>query len=62
MGKRLWLLCMLCIGLALILGSCAQPKTVKVALMTKLESGSLIGSSEVDSARMFLNEKGIKKY
>ena len=60
MIKRLWLLCILCIGLALILGSCAQPKKVKVALMTKLESGSLIGSSEVDSARMFLNEKGIK--
>lgn len=33
-------------------------KKIKIALMTKLESGSIVGSSEVNAARLFLQQKG----
>lgn len=54
------LIVILLMAFFLMLTGCGQEKTVKVALMTKLEAGSLVGSSEVDSARMFLKENGIK--
>jgi len=39
---------------------CSGEKKVKIAIMTKLESGSIVGVSEVNAARMFIEEKGIK--
>lgn len=38
---------------------CSCGKKVKIALMTKLESGSVVGVSEVNAAKMFIEEKGI---
>jgi len=37
---------------------CSCGKKVKIALMTKLESGSVVGVSEVNAAKMFIEEKG----
>ncbi len=39
---------------------CSCGKKTKIALMTKLESGSVVGVSEVNSAKMFLEEKGVE--
>jgi branched-chain amino acid transport system substrate-binding protein len=38
--------------------SCA-PETISIALMTKLEAGSLVGSSEVNAARMAIDDAGL---
>ncbi len=40
-------------------GGCTQEEPVKVAVMTKLDTGSIVGISEVDSARFFLEREGI---
>jgi hypothetical protein len=40
------------------LAGCAQ-KPVKVAIMTKLDAGSLIGTSEVDTVRLYLEKNKI---
>ncbi|HPR39060.1 MAG TPA: ABC transporter substrate-binding protein [Spirochaetota bacterium] len=37
---------------------CNCGKKTKIALMTKLESGSVVGVSEVNAAKMFIEEKG----
>lgn len=42
-----------------MIAGCQGSQPIKVALLTKLESGSLIGSSEVDAVRLYLEEKGI---
>ena len=52
------LLAMVIVGI--VLTGCGPQKSVKVALPTKLEAGSLIGSSEVDCAKLYLKEKGVK--
>lgn len=39
--------------------SCNTQKTVKVAVFTKLESGSIIGSSEIDAIRMYFEKHNI---
>lgn len=39
---------------------CSGGGKIKIALMTKLESGSLVGMSEVNAARMFLEKSGIR--
>lgn len=43
-----------------MLVSCNTQKTVKVAVFTKLEAGSIIGSSEIDAIRMYLDKYDIK--
>lgn len=45
---------------ASLLVSCNIQKTVKVAVFTKLEAGSIIGSSEIDAIRMYLEQHNIK--
>lgn len=40
--------------------SCTGDKTVKVAVMTVLESGSIVGSSEIDALRLYIKEHNIK--
>jgi len=44
----------------LFLFYCKKAPSVKIALMTKFESGSIIGSSEAGAINMYLEEKGIK--
>lgn len=39
---------------------CKKTPAVKIALMTKFESGSIIGSSEAGAVNLYLEEKGIK--
>ncbi len=48
------------IFVVLVLFSCEKEKPVKIAIMTKIESGSIVGSSEVNAARFFIEEKNIK--
>lgn len=40
--------------------SCTSNKTIKVAVMTVLESGSIVGSSEIDALRLYIKEHNIK--
>lgn len=58
MQKKMVLLFIFIVSFS-VLSGCVSNKPVKVAIMTKLEAGSIIGSSEVDGVRMFLKEKGI---
>ncbi len=44
----------------ILLSGCSGDKKVKIALMTKLESGSIIGVSEANAAKMFIEEKRVK--
>ncbi len=55
-------------GLSLVLGlmclfllpvGCSKDEKVRIAVMTKLEAGSIVGSSEVNAAKMFLEEHRI---
>lgn len=41
-------------------GGCAKDPPLKVAVMTVLESGSIIGSSEIDALRLYLKENEVK--
>lgn len=47
-------------GVIILAAACTAEEKVKVALMTKLEAGSLVGSSEVNAAKMFLEEHDIR--
>lgn len=42
------------------LSYCKKTPALKIALMTKFESGSIIGSSEAGAVNLYLEEKGIK--
>lgn len=42
-----------------ILVGCGERKPLKVAVFTKLESGSIVGSSEIDGIKMFMDENNI---
>lgn len=42
-----------------LITSCNTQKTVKVAVFTKLESGSIIGSSEIDAIKMYFEKYNI---
>lgn len=44
------------IVLMLIMISCSKPSKTKVAIMTKLDSASIVGSSEVNASRIFLED------
>lgn len=44
----------LCLALSIL--SCARP--VEVAILTKLEAGSIVGSSELNAARLFVEDRG----
>lgn len=37
------------------INSCFEKKKIKIAIMTKLDSGSIVGTSEVNASRIFLN-------
>lgn len=43
----------------LLISSCSKNKKIKIAIMTKLESGSMVGSSEINIAKMFIEDKNI---
>jgi branched-chain amino acid transport system substrate-binding protein len=45
---------------ASFLMTCTKRDKIKIALMTKFESGSIIGSSEAGALNLYLEEKGIK--
>jgi branched-chain amino acid transport system substrate-binding protein len=49
---------LLCCAWPLFIG-CAKEQKVVVAVMTKLEAGSIVGSSEVNAAKMFLEDHGV---
>ncbi|MGD9938671.1 MAG: ABC transporter substrate-binding protein [Clostridia bacterium] len=58
-------LCKACLSLAVVLSlssllSCSPPP-VCIAIMTKLEAGSLVGSSEVNAARLAVQDAGMGK-
>lgn len=40
--------------------ACGEKEKVTVAIMTKLESGSIVGSSEINAARLFIEDHQIK--
>jgi len=40
--------------------ACGEKEKVTVAIMTKLEAGSIVGSSEINAARLFIEDHGIK--
>ncbi|HOP62637.1 MAG TPA: ABC transporter substrate-binding protein [Spirochaetota bacterium] len=44
----------------LISAGCSCEKKVRIALMTKIESGSLVGISEVDAAKMYIEKNNVK--
>jgi branched-chain amino acid transport system substrate-binding protein len=43
---------------AMLLGGCSREQKIEIAVMTKLESGSIVGSSEVNAAKMCLEDHG----
>lgn len=49
---------LLCFAWPLFIG-CVREEKVMVAVMTKLEAGSIVGSSEVNAAKMFLEDHGV---
>lgn len=57
--KRFMILILIAI---ILLGSvsCVDDKNVKVAVMTVLESGSIVGTSEIDALRLYIKENKIK--
>ena len=61
MNKKLsiYLSIVLIIVMGLTLSGCKAETPVKVAIMSKLEAGSLVGISEVDAAKYFLEKKGM---
>lgn len=44
---------------AFALAACSPEPLPRIAIMTKLEDGSLVGSSEVNAARMAIEERGL---
>lgn len=40
--------------------ACKSEEKVKIGILTKLEAGSIIGTSEIDAAKLYLKEKNIK--
>lgn len=63
LGRKVFQSCLLlCIILlfGIALAGCQTKSPLRVAVMTKLEAGSLIGSSEVDAAHLFLNREQIE--
>jgi branched-chain amino acid transport system substrate-binding protein len=42
-----------------LLPSCLKEKKTRIAIMTKLEAGSIVGSSEINAARLFIDQRGI---
>ena len=40
--------------------ACGEKEKVTVAIMTKLESGSIVGSSEINAARLFIEDHQVK--
>jgi len=53
-------LVMLGLIMAVALSGCGNDAPVKVAVMTKLDTGSIVGISEVDGARFFLEQNNIQ--
>ncbi len=47
--KLIFLICLI------VLNSCYKKEKVKIAIMTKLDSGSIVGTSEVNASRIFLS-------
>lgn len=58
MKKSVFLFLLLLIILST--SSCRKEEPLKVAVMTVLESGSIIGSSEIDALRLYLKENDVK--
>ncbi len=53
----------ICVALFIVfscMAGCGKDDKVTVAVMTKLESGSIVGSSEINAARLFIESHGIK--
>lgn len=44
------------LGVAWCVTACGKKEKITVAIMTKLESGSIVGSSEINAARLFIEE------
>jgi branched-chain amino acid transport system substrate-binding protein len=40
--------------------ACSRGEKVKIAVMTRLQSGSTVGSSEVNASKLFLEERGVR--
>ncbi len=58
-GKlKIMLMAALAFACLMSIAGCSRPKKVRIAVMTRLQSGSIIGSSEVDASRLFLEESG----
>lgn len=60
MGKAgaAWILLPLCAGLCM-LASCLKGEKVRIAVMTKLEAGSTVGTSEINAAKLFMEQRGV---
>ena len=57
--KRLFLILTI-FGMSLLIISCNKGKKIKVAIMTKLEKASIVGTSEVNVAKVFVEDNNIE--
>jgi len=59
MSKPVRMLVLL-LALGCVITACTKGKKTRIAIMTKLEAGSIVGSSEINAARLFIEQRGIK--
>ncbi|HSV97770.1 MAG TPA: ABC transporter substrate-binding protein [Spirochaetota bacterium] len=60
-GKR-YIAAIAVLGLAgmVLHDGCSRGDNVKIAVMTRLQSGSTVGSSEINACKLFLEERGVR--
>ncbi|MCK9289778.1 MAG: ABC transporter substrate-binding protein [Candidatus Cloacimonadales bacterium] len=46
--------------LSIVLCTCAKQEKIKIAIMTKLSSASIVGSSEINAGKLFIEKNNIK--